>query len=158
LSARWLLVPVTLLLASCGGSSGTLSHAELLERADAICGRAHDKQGEVADPKTFVEIGPVLDEQLAIARDELSELRELEPSAQDAKAYAALLSNFERTIDLFVRYRDAATAATARGSGPLAQQARQRATLLGFAAERASNDSRAIATGLGLQVCSRRPG
>lgn len=141
------LVLTALALTACGGSSKGLSHAELLRKVDAICASAHERQRAIPDPETNAEIAPILTRQLASARQELASLEAVEPSSQDAQGYARLVSGFRDTLTLVMRVRDQAAAKEWLRVRVLAQVAESKAT-----------ETRAVATGLGLQVCSRPAG
>jgi hypothetical protein len=139
------LLAVALLAVACGSKgNGTLSHAELLENADAICAAAHAEARKAPTPRKPGEIVPGLNAALAIAQRELAQLRALKPSKDDARAYAGLLTRFERTIKLAQETRDAVKAKTAL-----------RAQVLIQAAVRSNTESQSYAGGFGLQVCSK---
>jgi hypothetical protein len=144
---RRLLLPLVavLLLAACGGSSGgSLSHAELVKRADAICADAHAASSKVPPATDLTSAVPTLNKGLAIGRRELTDLRALEPSKADAAGYAAVVAGLRTTIDTTVRARDA-----------LKADQRVRAQLLIQTALRSASQTRATAAGFGLEVCSQ---
>ena len=143
---RRLLLPLAavLLLAACGGSSdGSLSHAELVQRADAICADAHTASAKVPPATNVANAVPTLNKGLAIGRKELADLRALKPSKEDAAGYAAVVAGLRTTIDTTVRARDA-----------LKANQRVRAQLLIQTALRSASQTRATAAGFGLKVCS----
>jgi hypothetical protein len=143
------LAVVVLLVSGCGSSSGSgrLSHTDLVKRADAICAEAHQAQQAVPAPKTLADVAPVLDRELPIVRAELRKLAALQPAQEDEAAFKALLSDFSKSIALGVQVRNAARAG-----------ARTRQQLLTPAAAGAITQTRAVATGLGLRVCSQAAG
>jgi hypothetical protein len=142
------LVPLAavLVLAACGGSSsdGSLSHADLVKRADAICADAHDAVRQLPPARTVGDAAPTLTKSLAIVKHELAQLRALKPAKDDATGYAALLDGFQGAITATTRARDA-----------LKANQRVRAQLYIQTALRATSNTRSTAAGLGLKVCSK---
>ena len=141
-----LLVPLAavLVLAACGGSSDdSLSHEELVKRADAICADAHAASSKVPPARTIADTVPTLNKGIAIATKELADLRALEPSKEDLAGFAAVRDGLETTIAATMRARDA-----------LKANQRVRAQLLIQTALRSASQTRATAAGFGLKVCS----
>jgi hypothetical protein len=144
-----LLVPLAavLVLAACGGSSdGSLSHADLVKRADAICADAHTASAKVPPATSIATAAPTLEKGLAIGRRELAALRALEPSKDDRAGFAAVRAGLAATIATTERARDA-----------LKANQRVRAQLLIQTALRSAAQTRAAAAGFGLKVCSQDP-
>jgi hypothetical protein len=139
------LVVAAALVAGCGSSGGgTLSHADLVQRADAICARAHAAELKTSTPKTLAGSVAALDAGVAIAVDELRRLRALQPSTEDAKPFKAVLVGLDRSI-----------AATRRARNAIKAGQRLRAQLYIQTALRSVTDTEATATGFGLKVCSK---
>jgi hypothetical protein len=137
------LLLVGVLMAGCG-SSGRLSHGKLVERADAICAKAHAADEKLPAPHVDADVVPHLGRLIAIAKQEHTDLAALKPSKDDATAYAELLARLERTIKLTERVRAAAKA-----------KQTLRAKVLIAEVVRSNKDAQSFAAGFGLTVCSK---
>jgi hypothetical protein len=85
-------------LAGCGGG-GTLSKADFVSRADAICKRYSARIKAIPQPKSPAGIPRFVERALPLTRKELAELRALRPPAKDAGTVRRILDEFERTIE-----------------------------------------------------------
>jgi hypothetical protein len=144
---RLRVVPLlaVVVLAACGGSSdGSLSHSDLVKRADAICADAHEASAKVPPATSVATAVPALNKGLAIATRELADLRALKPSKDDRAGFDAVRTGLETTIAATMRARDA-----------LKAKQRVRAQLLIQTALRSASQTRATAAGFGLKVCSK---
>jgi hypothetical protein len=137
-----LLLPVCLVAVACG-SSGRLSHAQLVAKADAVCAKAHAAEAKLTNPRKPKDIVPHLNRLIAIAEQERLGLAALKPAKDDQKTFAALLDRLTKTVVLTRRVRDAAKA-----NQPL------RANVLIAAVVRSNKDAQSFAEGFGLKVCS----
>jgi hypothetical protein len=130
----------------CGGDDEQLDAAELVSRGDEICREgqqsfAEIQEGELANARDAVG---QTDELLGVARDELDELRDLNPPEELQQPYDLYLEARERAVDLLQQGRDAAADRDAAGYSK-AQQG-----LADGARER-----RRLARAVGFQVCSQ---
>ena len=145
MTARALLLGVVLLLAGCGGGTGSkgLSHDELVQQADAICADAQKREAAIPRASKDSEVAREETRRLGVARVELAKLAALEPSEDDAGDYRALLGGFRRTLGFVTQARDAAAA----GNAP-------RHAVFTSKAVRASIELGPVARRLGLKVCA----
>jgi hypothetical protein len=136
---RRVAVALVLVAAGCGSSGGSssLSHAELVKQADAICADAH----------AALRRSSGADAAIAISRDELQKLSVLDAGPDDRLAYANVLASVDRSVRLVVRARAAEHAGQT-----------QRANLLKAAAATAIAVSHAEARKLGFHVCAQATG
>jgi hypothetical protein len=150
---RW-IAPIVLLLiagviAGCGGGgSDRVTAAELVQRADAICGNERNSFGRIqAHPPPNASVAAdQTDALIEVSRDANSQLRGLKPPDQLQSAYDSYLAARDRVIEEMKRGKDAAESqdSTAYGAaqGAVARHAPQR---------------RKLARSLGLKVCSSTP-
>jgi hypothetical protein len=133
-------------LAGCGGGgSERVTAAELVKRADAICGQERTTFAKVqAHPPPNASIAAdQTDELIKAIEDANSRLRDLEPPEQLRAAYDRYLEARDTAVDQMKRGRDAAqdrnTATYGAAQAAVARDAPQRGRL---------------ARALGLKVCS----
>lgn len=97
------LVTALLVLAGCGGGGGggkRLSRQEFDSKGNAICAKYNEKQKSVARPKSINDLGPALRKLLPLARQQLSELKKLNPPQADDAAWKKLLARAQEENDL----------------------------------------------------------
>lgn len=141
-------------LVGCGSSASStgLTHAELVARADAICGQANNR---IAAVKKLPALGAglpyayvlgLLHEELPIVTAEVSALRRLTPSHGDQDSFGAHLRAVAAELAVAERVRDASATKNASGY--------QGATL-----ELVTLSARSVqaATRVGLIECAKRP-
>lgn len=149
---RGALVPLLalVLVAGCGGGGGgdRLTREQFVAQADAICKRQVARIKAVPQPKTLEELEEYADKVLPLAREEIDQLRELEPPEADEEKVDRMLDEVEATVSAVERIGAAAK------SGDQAE-------LQAAIAEGQAADARAerVARELGLKVCGveRRP-
>lgn len=95
-----LVVVLAASVAGCGGS-GTLSHAQLVERGDAICKTANQQLGAVPSVTNRSQLLAVIDKTYASGRDQISKLQKLNVGGADRPAFAAFLHAFDATVTDF---------------------------------------------------------
>jgi hypothetical protein len=137
---------IAALSAGCGGGgSERVTAAELVKRADAICGQERTTFAKVqAHPPPNASIAAdQTDELIKEAEDANSRLRDLRPPEQLQAAYDRYLEARDTAVDQMRRGRDAArdrnTATYGAAQAAVARDAPQR---------------RRLARTLGLKVCS----
>jgi hypothetical protein len=140
-------------LAGCGSSasSNSLTHAQLVSRADAICKQANERIEAVKKlpPLGASPYGPVLGllrEELPIFTAEVGALQRLKPSSPDREAFGEYVSAATAELATAGRVRDASAAKNA---------AAYRGATLELIPE--STKSAQTATSFGLVECAKRP-
>jgi hypothetical protein len=147
---RWIaltvpLVAVGVALPGCGGGSDRVSTAELVQKADEICGGERSSFGRIqshAPPNAAVAAGQT-DELIRVTAGANSELRDLRPPEELQPAFDRYLKARDRALDQMKRGRDAAEDQDSATYG--AAQA---------AAAAEVPERRKLADALGLKVCS----
>jgi hypothetical protein len=146
-----LLIPVLVLAcfggSGCGGGGGEdqVSAAELIQRADAICGKERKSFARIqAHPPPNASIAADQTDELIKATEEAnSRLRELQPPDELRSPYDRYLGARDRVLDQMRRGEDAAqdrnSAAYGAAQAAVAREASQRQKL---------------ARALGFKVCS----
>jgi hypothetical protein len=96
-------------LAGCGGDGDErLSRAEFVERATAVCVRAEERIGELAEPGSEDELAAYAREARAITEEGVADLRELEPPDQLEQGFDRYLERADRVVDLLEELEGAA--------------------------------------------------
>lgn len=151
LRPRWiaslvLLAASAVTLATCGGGgSERVTAAELVQKADAICGKERSSFGRIqAHPPPNASVAAdQTDELIKATEDASSQLRDVRPPEELQAAYDRYLEARGRVIDQMKRGRDAAenqdSAAYGAAQAAVAHDAPER---------------RRLAQSLGLRVCS----
>ncbi len=135
----YLLVLAVVLLAGCGGSSGSYA-----SKADAICRKYKQKTDAISQPKTLSDLATVSDQVLPLLHDARRELRALKPPADKQATANAWLDEFDVTIDDVKKIRDKARVGDAAGVQAVARPALRH--------NRHANE---LAAQLGMKVCSK---
>jgi hypothetical protein len=133
---------VCLLLGGCGGSSGRLSRADFVSKANAACKRANDRLQTLTPARSFEALAPAADQLRAIGDDLYSGLRSLRPPAGSQKKFDAFLRDLRSGVDRFSELK----ASAQRGDRATAQQ---------MLNEIAANPSGQEAKDLGLTECAK---
>jgi ribose 1,5-bisphosphokinase PhnN len=97
------LCAAVFLAAGCGGGGGggkRLSRQEFDSKGNAICAKYNAKQKSVAQPKSINDLSPALRKLLPLARQQLSELKKLNPPQSDDAVYKKLLARAQEENDL----------------------------------------------------------
>jgi hypothetical protein len=143
-----LLVAVGAVTGCGGGGSERVSAAELVHRADAICGKERSSFGRIqahAPPNASVAADQT-DELIKVSEDANSQLRDLKPPEALQSAYDRYLAARERVIGQMKHGKDAAQSQDSAAYG--AAQA---------AVARDAPQRRKLAQSLGLRACSSSP-
>lgn len=131
-------------LGGCGSSSSkALTHAQLVDRANAICRKANDKVANLHAPKTPSQLTSYVGAVTKIGGQMIASLQDLQPPAQDRKA-------FQRYVD--DERQQLAQARKLRAAAAQRNAAKVKQALAGLSTTQ--NDSEARA--LGLDVCAQR--
>lgn len=95
------LVVALAVVAGCGGgSSKRLSRKDFDAKGNAICAKYNARQKSVAQPKTINDLSPALRKLLPLARQQLSELKKLNPPQADDATWKTLLARAQQENDL----------------------------------------------------------
>jgi hypothetical protein len=150
LRPRWItptvsLVAIGVALTGCGGGSDRVSTAELVQKADEICGKERSSFGRIqAHPPPNASVAAdQTDELIKVTADANSGLRDLRPPEELESAYDRYLEARDRALDQMRRGKEAAEDQDSADYG--AAQA---------AVAREAPERRRLAEGLGLKVCS----
>jgi hypothetical protein len=131
----------------CGSDTEQVSVEELIERGDEICaeGRRSFDEVQAQAPANAAAAADQTDELVAIATDELNELRSIRPPDELRERYDRYLEARGRALELLEQGRDAAEEknadAYARAQGKAAAEQPERLKL---------------AKAVGFRVCSKR--
>jgi hypothetical protein len=136
--------------AGCGGGDGggedSLTRAEFVKQADAVCKRAQTLPAAEGERPTLVEFG---ERTLASRRTMLARLEQLEPPEQMASRYdrylAAVRENDELNAQVLERFRAAKDGKVPQDDATLALTERR---------DDAAATATAIGKKLGLKVCT----
>jgi hypothetical protein len=128
------------------GESGPLTHAELVERADAACTRAISSITATGSPRDLAELGRIGGHQVDLANDQVSTIAGLHPPEADRQVHRRLVEALRRAIDADRRVVDDARSGDVRA---LAAD--------GAAADAARSRARSAARTLGAAVCAKAP-
>jgi hypothetical protein len=137
---------VTLALCiGCGGGSERVTAAELVQKADAICGKERSNYQRVqAHPPPNASIAAdQTGELIRATEDANSQLRDLKPPEELQSRYDRYLEARDRVVDEMKRGKDAAEDQDSNAYG--AAQA---------AVARGAPQRKKLAASLGLRVCS----
>jgi hypothetical protein len=146
------LIPTIAILSlgiGCGGGDDEVSAAELVQKADEICGKERSSFARIQShpPPNASVAADQTGELIQVTEDATSQLRDLKPPEELQSPYDRYLEARDRVIDQMKRGRDAAadqdSAAYGAAQAAVARDAPQR---------------RKLAQALGLKVCSSSPG
>jgi hypothetical protein len=135
------------IVAGCGGSGGgSLSHAELIRRANAICAKFNQQLKALPQPKNPLEIGAYVEKAVPLEQVALRSLRNLRPPKSD-----------ESTYTLFVAQIQHETTLAQNELVPAAQAPTNPKRVRFILTKLAAMDKQAntLANSLGLTVCGR---
>jgi hypothetical protein len=146
-----LLIPTAAILwmgGGCDGGEDRISPTELVQRADAICGKERSSFARIqANPPPNASVAADQTQELIkVTEDANSGLRDLKPPEELQAAYDRYLEARDRVLDQMKRGRDAAEDRDSADYG--AAQA---------AVARDAPQRRKLAQALGLKVCSSSP-
>jgi hypothetical protein len=137
---------VVLVASACGGSGGRLSHAQLVERANAICQRFNQQLKALPQPTNPLEIGAYIRKAVPLEQVAFTSLRKLKPPKSDEGTYKLFIAQVQRETTLA---QDELVPATQAPTNP--GNVRSILTKLS-AMDRRGN---ALANKLGLTVCGQ---
>jgi hypothetical protein len=130
------------LLAGCGG--GTLSHADYVKRADAICSAFRTGATALPRPRSYAQVVAYADKNLPLYEAALRKLEALKPPKQDTQQ-ARLWLAADRRIATALR---ALGEAGLQRNFPAVTAATAKLQLAGLESSRSAN-------ALGFRVCGR---
>ncbi len=136
-----------LVLGACG-AEGPLTHAELVERADAICTDAFARVREIGadlpepDAASVERWADALGRTIPILEGMADDLRSLDPPPLDTEGFGALLAAYDRALRALEEVRTAAEEGDADGMSRPSEDA-----TLAWA------DADHVASRLGLESC-----
>jgi hypothetical protein len=144
--ALGLVTSAAIAVTSCGDGVEQLGAEELVERGDQLCRQGQQRFAEIQTkpPANAAAALDQTDELLAVAKDELDRLRDLEPPDELQAAYEDYLDARSRAIAFFERGRVAAEERDADGYGAAQER---------VAAEAAKRER--LAGNVGFEVCSQ---
>jgi hypothetical protein len=136
-------VAALVIIAGCGGSSHptTLTHAQLVKRANAACATANAQAAQQSKPHTPAQLAALAGHLQQIAGTLISQLRSLDPSSADRAGYEKYLQDLRTGDHLLSQLRAAASSGNA---------ARIRQVLAEMSSSPDDRDARAV----GLAVCA----
>lgn len=135
---------ITVLSASCGESSGRLSKAEFIAKADAICATGRSEIKALPNPRTYAELPAYIRKALPIQRRDIAEIRKLKPPKRDQREVELMLERVDRTNEAFESLRAGVE------SGDAAEANRAYAEVM-----RTNDDATRRAERYGLRVCGQ---
>ncbi|MBA2358143.1 MAG: hypothetical protein H0V84_06915 [Actinobacteria bacterium] len=146
---------LALAAASCGGGGGgdRLTKEELIAQGDAICKKHRDKFEAIDFPKTdptspetsdevLEQFGGALDQGVTIFRDQIGELRDLNPPEDFEEAYDGAMDGLDGAVDSL----DEAAGAAHDADRDKLREALDESNRRGEAADKVARD-------YGFQVC-----
>ena len=146
-----LIVTIAVSLAGCGGSSsGTLTHAQLVSKANAICAQRNAQIAALprtlANPTTAKSTAELVGDVLAIDRPLIAKLQALKPPASDKAVWSQAMTTNNNIVQVTKQLQ---AAAQANNEG----QFRQVGSQLSPLAQKLTG----YETQLGLTVCEKQP-
>lgn len=80
------------------GQSGSLTHAQLVQKGDAICSAANAQLGPLPQAKTRAQVSAVIDKVYASGQDQINKLTKLKAGPSDRPAFAAFIKTFQAAV------------------------------------------------------------
>lgn len=137
---------LVLVASACGGSGGRLSHAQLVERANAICRKFNQQLKALPQPANPLEIGAYIRKAVPLEQIAFTSLRKLKAPKSDEATYKLFIAQVQRETALA---QDELVPATQAPTNPT----HVRFILTKLAAmDRQGN---ALAKELGLSICGQ---
>jgi hypothetical protein len=87
-------------VAGCAGGGERLSREEFVEQATAICSRAEERVGALAQPESIEEVETYAREARAITEEGVADLRELEPPEELEDGFDSYLEQADEVVAL----------------------------------------------------------
>ena len=137
---------LVLAVAACGGGGGNLSHAQLVQRANAICRHFNRQLNALPQPTNPLEIGAFIKKAVPLQQDALVKLKKLKPPKEDETNYNQFVAQVQRETTLA---QDELVPATQAPTNPKHVQ-----FILGKLAAM-DKQGNALANRIGLSVCGR---
>ena len=128
-------------------AADTLTEAEWIEQADAICQETDERVGAVDQPRDLKDVARVADEIQALVAEELEQLRELAPPAEISADVGEMLSLQEVEVQQF----DLVEEAAASGDQAAFEEAYEQS-------QEPGRESNRIAKQLGMEECEETYG
>ena len=95
-------------IAVVGGCGGDDSREVFAAEANEICRRHSDQVRDLGQPESYQQLLDYVDELAKLARQQVDELRTVEPPADDAQEFERMVAQMERTLALFPELKEAA--------------------------------------------------
>jgi hypothetical protein len=112
---------LAVLLGGCGGSSG-LSHAQLIDRADAYCHQATARVAALTAPSSLASLAAYANQTRSETAELASQLKSLKPSSSDKQALDRYIQSLEKGNALLGRIASAASANESTTVGTLGKE------------------------------------
>lgn len=120
--ASMLLIAMAAIMFGCGASSKALTRAELVAKADAICGRLHRIHASMSI-KTRQDVGVVLPRVASYEQAAIGELEKLTPSESMAADWKQILAADRRLANYTRMYAQSVAADNSRAARALLSSA-----------------------------------
>jgi hypothetical protein len=99
-----------LLAPACGGDDGDLSRDELISQGDVICEEYDQRTQEIPPPQSLDGVEEFVGETRTVIREDLDELKGLQPQEELADDYNQWISQSEENLGLLDELEEAAAA------------------------------------------------
>ncbi len=88
--------------AACGasGSGGRLSHAQLVQRANAICDTIDKQLKALPQPTSVLDIGAYIKKAVPLEQTALVKMKKLKPSQSDESSFNLYVTQLQREVTL----------------------------------------------------------
>ena len=140
-----LIALALILLAGCGGGSGTpLTKEEYASKADAICAGTTSKIQALGTPSSYPDLAKVADKTLPLLDQAIKDFSKLEPPASEKAISDQWLTQWRNLRGDLQEIRDAAKTGNSQGVKAILPKATDH-----------NSKSNALATELGMSVCNK---
>ena len=95
-------------IAVVGGCGGNDSREVFAAEANEICRRHSDQVRDLDQPQSYQQLLVYVDELAKLARQQIDELRAVEPPPDDAREFDRMVTQMERTLALYPELKEAA--------------------------------------------------
>jgi protein-tyrosine-phosphatase len=96
------------LLAAAAGCGGDDKHEVFAAEANEICRRHFQQVRALESPQSYQQLLDYVDEIAQLAREQVEELRAVEPPAEDKRGFERMVAQMERTLALYPELKEAA--------------------------------------------------
>jgi hypothetical protein len=102
------LLAIGLLAAAAAGCGGDDRHAVFAAEANEVCRRHFQQVRALESPQSYQQLLDYVDEIAKLARQQVEELRAVEPPPEDARDFERMVAQMERTLTLYPELKEAA--------------------------------------------------